>query len=222
MNGVGVGFSVERQFVTKLPVIAEEFHTTDTRIKVSDSKIGWAKSLKELIALLYQGQIPGWDTLSVRPAGSILKTFGGRASGPEPLEDLFTFVVSTFVNAAGRKLTSLECHDIICKIAEIVVVGGVRRCLEYSYLINTTNGWKQISEIIPNQDKIIFEDQEIDILNLFDNGKQHTMKIEMEDGTEHISTPEHRWFVFNHDTNQTQWVETKDLKYGNYSMLKPK
>ena len=135
MNGVGVGFSVERQFVTKLPVIAEDFHTTETRIKVADSKIGWAKSLKELIALLYQGQIPGWDTSSVRPAGSILKTFGGRASGPEPLEDLFTFVVSTFVNAAGRKLTSLECHDIICKIAEIVVVGGVRR----SALISLSN-----------------------------------------------------------------------------------
>lgn len=135
MNGVGVGFSVERQFVAKLPVVAEEFHSTETVINVGDSKIGWAKSLKELIALLYQGQVPAWDTSKVRKAGTILKTFGGRASGPEPLIDLFNFVVATFKNAAGRKLTSLECHDIICKIAEIVVVGGVRR----SALISLSN-----------------------------------------------------------------------------------
>ncbi len=135
MNGVGVGFSVERQFINKLPFIAEDFHVTDTTIKVADSKIGWAKSVKELIALLYQGQIPNWDVSKVRPAGSILKTFGGRASGPEPLVDLFRFIISIFRNAAGRKLTSIECHDIICKIAEIVVVGGVRR----SALISLSN-----------------------------------------------------------------------------------
>lgn len=135
MNGVGVGFSVERQEVAKLPVIAEEFHHTDTTIIVADSKLGWAKSLKELIHLLYGGQIPQFDLSKVRPAGSPLKTFGGRASGPEPLEDLFRFVISVFRNAAGRKLTSLECHDIVCKIAEIVVVGGVRR----SALISLSN-----------------------------------------------------------------------------------
>ena len=135
MNGTGVGFSVERQHVSKLPVIAEDFYNTDIVIYVKDSKIGWAKSLKELMALLYQGQVPNWDISKVRPAGSVLKTFGGRASGPAPLVDLFHFVVNIFKNAHGRKLTSLECHDIVCKIAEIVVVGGVRR----SALISLSN-----------------------------------------------------------------------------------
>jgi ribonucleoside-triphosphate reductase len=135
MNGTGVGFSVERQYVNKLPVVAEDFHKSETVVPIGDSKLGWAKGLKEIIALLYQGQIPAWDTSKVRKAGEVLKTFGGRASGPEPLEDLFVFLVDIFQNAAGRKLTSLECHDIVCKIAEIVVVGGVRR----SALISLSN-----------------------------------------------------------------------------------
>jgi len=127
MNGTGVGYSVETRYVNQLPVVAEDFHTTDTTIVVADSKLGWARSLKEIIHLLYGGQIPQWDTSKLRVAGAPLKTFGGRASGPGPLEDLFKFVVKTFQNAAGRKLTTLEVHDIVCKIAEIVVVGGVRR-----------------------------------------------------------------------------------------------
>jgi ribonucleoside-diphosphate reductase alpha chain len=127
MNGTGVGFSVESKFVDQLPVIADDFHDTDTTILVADSKLGWAKALKELIHLLYAGQVPRWDVSKVRPAGAPLKTFGGRASGPAPLEDLFKFTVSTFKRAAGRRLSTLECHDIVCKIAEIVVVGGVRR-----------------------------------------------------------------------------------------------
>jgi len=127
MCGTGVGFSVERTFVEKLPTIAEEFEASDTTIVVQDSKIGWAKAYKELFSLLIGGQVPKWDTSKIRPAGSRLKTFGGRASGPGPLEDLFRFTVETFKKAKGRKLTSIECHDIICKIAEVVVVGGVRR-----------------------------------------------------------------------------------------------
>ena len=127
MNGTGVGFSVESKFVDQLPVVADSFHDTETTILVADSKLGWAKSLKELIHLLYAGQVPRWDLSKVRPAGAPLKTFGGRASGPAPLEDLFKFTVATFKKAAGRKLSTLECHDIVCKIAEIVVVGGVRR-----------------------------------------------------------------------------------------------
>ena len=127
MNGTGVGFSVESRYTEQLPRVAEDFHDTDTTINVADSKLGWAKALKELIAMLYVGQVPSWDVSRVRPAGSRLKTFGGRASGPEPLVDLFTFCVRTFKNAAGRQLTTLECHDIVCKIADIVVVGGVRR-----------------------------------------------------------------------------------------------
>lgn len=127
MNGTGVGFSVERQAVAQLPAVAEEFHQTDTSVVVPDSKLGWAKALKELIAMLYSGQVPSWDLSRVRPAGSALKVFGGRASGPEPLNELFHFCVRVFTGASGRKLTSLECHDLVCKIAEIVVVGGVRR-----------------------------------------------------------------------------------------------
>jgi ribonucleoside-diphosphate reductase alpha chain len=135
MNGTGVGFSVERQYVAELPVIAESFHPSNITIVVEDSKSGWSKALKELVHLLYAGQIPSWDTTKVRPAGAQLKTFGGRASGPEPLEDLFKFAVTLFKNAAGRKLSSIECHDLVCKIADIVVVGGVRR----SALISLSN-----------------------------------------------------------------------------------
>lgn len=127
MCGTGVGFSVERQYVNKLPEIPDTMYESDTVIVVKDSKEGWSKALRMLIALLYSGEIPKWDTSKLRPAGSILKTFGGRSSGPEPLIDLFKFVVKSFRNAAGRKLTSLECHDIMCKIGEVVVVGGVRR-----------------------------------------------------------------------------------------------
>ena len=127
MNGTGVGFSVERQEVAKLPPVAEEFFMSDTTIVVADSKLGWAKAYKELVGMLYIGQIPRWDLSKVRPSGAPLKTFGGRASGPEPLENLFNFTVNTFKNAASRQLSSIECHDIVCKIAEIVVVGGVRR-----------------------------------------------------------------------------------------------
>ena len=127
MNGTGVGFSVESKYVEELPTVAEDFHDSDTVIVVADSKLGWAKALREIIGLLYAGQIPKWDVSKVRPAGSPLKTFGGRASGPEPLVELFKFCVATFRKAAGRRLNTLECHDIVCKIADIVVVGGVRR-----------------------------------------------------------------------------------------------
>lgn len=127
MNGTGVGYSVERQFINKLPEVAETFHDTDTIIRVADSKAGWAGALRQLISLLYSGQVPKWDTSGVRPAGARLKTFGGRASGPAPLLDLFTFTVGLFKKAAGRKFTSVECSDLVCKIAQVVVVGGVRR-----------------------------------------------------------------------------------------------
>ena len=135
MNGTGVGFSVEEEYVNKLPIVPEELYKTDTVIVVADSKLGWARALKELISLLYNGHISKWDVTKVRPAGAPLKTFGGRASGPQPLEDLFNFTVKIFENAKGRKLKPIECHDIVCKIAEIVVVGGVRR----SALISLSN-----------------------------------------------------------------------------------
>lgn len=127
MNGTGVGFSVETMHVNKLPSVAEEFHKTDTTIVVADSKLGWAKALKELVAMLYTGQVPNIDTSNIRPAGAPLKVFGGRASGPEPLLETFDAFINTFQAASGRKLTSLECHDLMCHVASCVVVGGVRR-----------------------------------------------------------------------------------------------
>lgn len=127
MNGVGLGFSVEQQYVSQLPVVNEHFEHTSSTIVVADSKAGWARGFRELIALLYQGQIPRIDVSKVRPAGARLKTFGGRASGPQPLVDLFDFTIGIFKDAAGRQLTPLECHDIMCKVGEVVVVGGVRR-----------------------------------------------------------------------------------------------
>ncbi len=124
--GTGVGFSVERQFVSKLPEVPKLFDS-DTTVVVKDSKEGWAKALRQVLALLWAGEIPQWDIGLVRPAGAKLKTFGGRASGPAPLIELFNFVITTFKNSQGRKLSSIECHDIMCKIGEVVVVGGVRR-----------------------------------------------------------------------------------------------
>ena len=135
MCGTGVGFSVERQSVDKLPVVNEHFEDSTTVIRVGDSRAGWARALRELIAMLYVGQVPVLDTEDVRPAGARLKTFGGRASGPEPLIDLYRFCIGIFKGAAGRRLYPIECHDIMCKIGEVVVVGGVRR----SALISLSN-----------------------------------------------------------------------------------
>jgi len=136
MNGTGVGFSVERQYADKLPTIPDqEFENTDDVVSVADSKEGWARAFRDLISYLYTGRIPKVSITKVRPAGARLKTFGGRASGPQPLVDLFDFTISKFKGARGRKLSSMECHDIVCKTGEVVVVGGVRR----SALISLSN-----------------------------------------------------------------------------------
>ena len=135
MCGTGVGFSVEREVVDKLPIVNEHMEKSSTVIKVGDSRPGWSKALRELIAMLYAGQVPQWDMSEVRPAGARLKTFGGRASGPAPLVELFQFCIQKFESAKGRRLFPIECHDIMCKIGEVVVVGGVRR----SALISLSN-----------------------------------------------------------------------------------
>lgn len=127
MAGCGIGFSVERQFIKDLPIVAEEFCPTDTQIIVDDSREGWASSLRELISLLYSGRIPRWDLSRIRPAGARLKTMGGRASGPLPIDELFRFAVNLFIDAKGSRLTSIQCHDMMCKIASAVIVGGVRK-----------------------------------------------------------------------------------------------
>lgn len=135
MCGTGVGFSVERQYIAALPEVPERIHKTDTKIVVADSKIGWASAFRELLSLLYAGKYPGWDLSRIRPAGARLKTFGGRASGPDPLDALFDFSCSLFSRAVGRRLNSVEVHDLVCKVADVVVVGGVRR----SALISLSN-----------------------------------------------------------------------------------
>lgn len=135
MNGTGVGFSVERQYINKLPEVPEKIHDSESTIVVSDSKQGWASAFRQLLSFLYNGEAPRWDMSRIRPAGARLRTFGGRASGPDPLADLFRFTVALFRGALGRRLNSLECHDLVCKIAQIVVVGGVRR----SALISLSN-----------------------------------------------------------------------------------
>jgi len=148
MVGSGVGFSVERQFIVSLPTVAPEVRKSKTVIKVEDSRIGWANALRELMTMLYAGRIPEWDLSELRPAGAKLKTFGGRSSGPGPLDSLFKFVVATFKGAAGRKLNSIECHDICCKIAEVVVSGGTRRCIPAGTRVSTTRGFVKIEDIV--------------------------------------------------------------------------
>ena len=166
--GTGVGFSCESKYVSKLPEVAEEFNNTDTTIVVADSRIGWASSFRELIQFLYAGRIPKIDVSKVRPKGARLKVFGGRASGPQPLVDLFDYCVNVFKGAAGRKLTDQEVHGIMCKIGEIVVVGGVRRSalISLSDLASTRmrtaksgNWWEKHPEYALANNSAVYEEK---------------------------------------------------------------
>ncbi len=212
MNGSGVGFSVERQYIAKLPEIPDKLFDSDMVIVVKDSKAGWAKGFRTLISLLYAGEIPTWDTSKVRPAGAVLKTFGGRASGPEPLEDLFRFTINMFKQAAGRKLTSIECHDIMCKIGEVVVVGGVRRCLPSGSMVHTKLGMKPIEDIIPNFDEVLTSDGYRHVSNLFDQGKQQLLEIVTQDST-FKCTENHKIAVLD-GVDSYIWKRAKDLDFG--------
>lgn len=166
--GTGLGFSCESKYVNKLPEVAESFHDTDSTIVVADSRIGWASSYRELISLLYAGKVPKIDVSKVRAKGERLKTFGGRASGPQPLVDLFDYTVRIFRQAAGRKLTDIEVHGIMCKIGEIVVVGGVRRSalislsdLSSSRMANAKSGtwWERHPEFALANNSAVFDDK---------------------------------------------------------------
>jgi len=159
--GTGVGFSVERQYVNKLPEVPEKMFTSSDTIVVHDSKEGWAKALRKVIAMLYAGEIPKWDVSKVRPAGAKLKTFGGRASGPEPLVELFNFTIALFRSAAGRKLTPIECHDLLCKVGEVVVVGGVRRSamISLSDLDDKGLSLAKSSDFIVDEYNLVSEDE---------------------------------------------------------------
>lgn len=208
MCGTGVGYSVEQKYVEQLPIIAEDFSHSDTTIIVADSKLGWAKALKELIHLLYGGQIPKWDISKLRPAGAPLKTFGGRSSGPAPLVDLFRFCINTFIKAAGRRLTTLECHDIVCKIAEIVVVGGVRRCLPEGALIHTKYGMIPI-ENISIGDLVLTTNGYKKVSNKFDQGIQKLVRVHTQDSY-FDCTPNHKIAVLT-GQDVYDWKMAKDL-----------
>ena len=210
--GTGIGYSVERQYIVKLPEIAEEFHEIETVITVTDSRIGWASSYRQLISLLFQGMIPKWDVSKVRPAGAVLKTFGGRASGPEPLENLFRYSVDLFKSAAGRKLNSIECHDLVCKIADIIIVGGVRRCLPEGYLVRTgENEYKEIQDLTV-KDQVFLYDKYYKVLAVYDAGVNPLYKIKTEHGGYHISTIFHRWQCYDKEYKEVKFVNTKEIK----------
>ena len=194
MNGTGLGFNVESAYVSKLPSMPPEFFDTETTIVVHDSKLGWAKAYKELIALLLQGQVPSWDLSRVRPAGAKLKTFGGRASGPDPLDKLFTFTVESFKRASGRKLKPIEVHDIMCKIAEVVVVGGVRRCLPSDAQVQTPTGNKSMAEIAVG-DSIVSGGRIAKVSAKVDSGEQQLIVVKHKFGQSRM-TPNHRIAVF--------------------------
>lgn len=208
--GTGLGYSVERQFVSQLPDVAEEFHNTDTTIVVEDSKIGWAGSLREVISLLYSGKIPKIDVSKVRPKGARLKVFGGRASGPEPLLELFNYAIRTFQGAAGRKLNSIECHGLMCKIGEAIVVGGVRRCLPDGSLVHTQRGLIPI-ETVEEGDMALTASGYRSITGCMNSGEQATVKVRMQTGS-FICTPNHRVAVLSDVYGNYEWKEAGDLE----------
>ena len=211
--GTGVGFSCEQEFINKLPDTAETYHETDTTIVVADSRIGWASSFRELISLLYSGKIPKIDVSRVRKKGERLRTFGGRASGPEPLVDLFEHCIRTFRNAAGRKLNSLEVHSIVCKIGEIVVVGGVRRCLPEGSLVHTQRGLVRIEDVRVGEDQAFTPYGLRKIVNLFDQGEQETIRIKTQTGVFEC-TANHRMAVLDGPYGQYIWKQAGELDEG--------
>ena len=213
MNGTGVGFSCERQEISKLPEIPENISDTNDTIVVGDSKLGWAKSFKKLLSSLWEGDIPKIDYSNVRPAGARLKTFGGRASGPEPLKRLFDFVIEAFKTAKGRKLTSLEVHDIVCMIGEIVVVGGVRR----SALISLSN----LTDKRMREAKMGAWYNEYAYRGLANNSVAYTekpdMEVFMEEWLSLVKSKSGERGIFNRVASQSQAIKQgrePDLNYG--------
>jgi intein/homing endonuclease len=211
MCGTGIGFSVERQYIKNLPEVPEKIFPSKTYIMVHDSKEGWAKALRQLISLLYAGEAPKWDVSEVRPAGAPLKVFGGRASGPGPLEDLFRFVTKVFIGSQGRKLTSLECHDIMCKIGEVVVVGGVRRCLPVGTLINTTKGSKAIENIVIG-DSIVTGGKAYKVTGQVYSGKQKLLNINHRFGT--LKCTENHMVAYYTGLNTYEFKKASELVEG--------
>lgn len=217
MCGVGLGFSVERQYVSKLPEVPEELYDTDTVIVVADSKLGWAKAYKELIAMLYAGQIPKWDTSKIRPAGAPLKVFGGRASGPQALVDIFKNTINVFKKAVGRKLNSAECSDIMCYVAKGIIVGGVRRCLLGTDDVLTNRGIKKISDLVVGDEVLTQKNRFRKVLAKNKENNKKVYKITTNVG-ELFATENHRWAVAKSLNGKIDWVETTKLE-NNKSIL---
>jgi intein/homing endonuclease len=212
MLGVGVGFSVETSEVNQLPELPDDFYDTETTVVVEDSKLGWSKAIHEWLSLLFNGQVPKYDVSKVRKKGARLKVFGGRASGPGVLIDLFEFTKNILKNAAGRKLTSLECHDIVCKIADIVICGGVRRCLAYNSRIQTESGFKEIKDICVN-DIIITKGKKYSVSEHIYSGKQKILNIHHKFGILKGVTKNHRVAIFD-SMNNYIFKKASELKIG--------
>jgi ribonucleoside-triphosphate reductase (thioredoxin) len=221
MNGAGVGISVERQFINELPKVKLPLVEVDKVIVVEDSKEGWADSIYQLTLSLFDGEIPKIDVSKVRPAGAILKTFGGRASGSAPLLSAMRFMIKTFKNIGSDcKLSSLDCHDIACAVASAIVVGGVRRCLSGDTLVLLSDRtWKPIKDVEVGSE-ILFEEKNVKVSGVVDNDVQEVVDIILEDNSKMVCTKEHRWFVYNKDIKNCEWVETDNLDPTKHFMLK--
>lgn len=209
--GTGVGFSVERQFINRLPTIPNSLIKTASTIRVEDSKEGWAYAIKELITMLYAGRIPTWDLSQVRPSGARLRTFGGRASGPEPLDRLLHSIVRIFTTAKGRKLRSIECHDLMCHIGESVVVGGVRRCLPSGSMVHTKDGMVPIEKVEIGAEVLTTEGYH-KVTNKFDQGEQELVTVVTQDSFFRC-TPNHRIAVLS-AVDSYIWKNAEDLEPG--------
>jgi hypothetical protein len=212
LSGVGVGYSVQSHHVEKLPTITKP--TKTRRYLVGDSIEGWSDAVKVLISAYMRGKsMPVFDFRDIRPKGAMLITSGGKAPGPEPLKDALHNIQKILDRKQnGEQLTTLEVHDINCFIADAVLAGGIRRCLPKFYSVRLSNGeWKSIADLAVG-DEVLYNGTSYPIQNVFTNGVQELVKINLEDGTWHCSTPNHRWLVMNHGSGQMEWMEASVVK----------
>ena len=224
MNGTGAGFTVEKEFISKLPVISEETRAGKPDVIVfEDSKIGWAQGFEEVLNCLWKGIPFECDYSKIRARGARLKTMGGRASGPEPLKDLVRFVTNIAEANRGHQIQSIDAHDICCKIADIVVVGGVRRCLNSNYLIQINKDeWTELNKLKVN-DKIYFDEKFYNVNNVWKETSDIMIKILTNEGY-HTCTPEHRWMVYNFTSKQIEETSAEDINKNptNFAFLRKK
>lgn len=221
MNGTGVGFSVERHNIEKLPRVARQTNEEPISYLIEDSTEGWFQAFKLGLETWFSGKDILFDYSVIRPAGSPLKIKGGRASGPEPLKSLLRFTKDKILSRQGGILSSLDAHDIMCKMGEVVVMGGVRRCLPANYEAQLSDGsWKKIKDIQPNVDKVLFNGESFNVQDLYHNGKDQTLRILTAKGYVE-STPRHKWLTKNKVTGEIAWVEARLLNNDHY-LISPK